>query len=88
MRQIILDTETTGREISEGHRIIEIGCLELIDRRPSKQHFHCYLNPERDSEPGALAVHGLSTEFLLDKSLFKSIADEFLNFISYRNRQK
>ena len=81
MRQIILDTETTGREISEGHRIIEIGCLELIDRRPSKQHFHCYLNPERDSEPGALAVHGLSTEFLLDKSLFKSIADEFLNFI-------
>lgn len=81
MRQIILDTETTGREISEGHRIIEIGCLELIDRRLSKQHFHCYLNPKRDSEAGALAVHGLSTEFLSDKPLFNSIADELLNFI-------
>lgn len=81
MRQIILDTETTGREISEGHRIIEIGCLEMLDRRLSKKYFHCYLNPGRDSEAGALAIHGLSTEFLLDKPLFKSIADKFLDFI-------
>jgi DNA polymerase III subunit epsilon len=81
MRQIILDTETTGRDINEGHRIIEIGCLELIDRRLTQRNFHCYLNPERDSEPGALAVHGLSTEFLMDKPLFKTIADELLDFL-------
>ncbi|WP_218813878.1 DNA polymerase III subunit epsilon [Rickettsiella endosymbiont of Dermanyssus gallinae] len=82
MRQIILDTETTGREISAGHRVIEIGCLELIDRRLTKQHFHCYLNPGRDSEAGALAVHGLTTEFLQDKPLFSSIVDELLAFIN------
>lgn len=81
MRQIILDTETTGRETSEGHRIIEIGCLELIDRRLTQRHFHCYLNPGRDSDPGALAVHGLSTEFLHDKPLFISRVDEFITFI-------
>lgn len=81
MRQIILDTETTGRNVNDGHRIIEIGCLELIDRRLTKQHFHCFLNPGRDSEVGAFAVHGLSTEFLLDKPLFKTIADELLEFI-------
>lgn len=81
MRQIILDTETTGRDVNEGHRIIEIGCLELIDRRLTKHNFHCYLNPERDSEPGAFAVHGLSTEFLMDKPLFKTIADELLDFL-------
>ena len=81
MRQIILDTETTGRETSEGHRIIEIGCLELIDRRLTQRHFHCYLNPERDSDAGALAVHGLTTEFLQDKPLFTSIVDEFIMFI-------
>lgn len=81
MRQIILDTETTGRDVNGGHRIIEIGCLELIDRRLTKRHFHCFLNPGRDSEAGAFAVHGLSTEFLMDKPLFKTIADELLEFI-------
>ena len=64
MRQIILDTETTGLETSEGHRIIEIGCVELVDRRPSQNHFHHYINPERDIEDGALEVHGISREFL------------------------
>lgn len=81
MRQIILDTETTGRDVNNDHRIIEIGCLELIDRRLTKRSFHCFLNPGRDSEPGAFAVHGLSTEFLLDKPLFKTIADELLDFL-------
>lgn len=81
MRQIILDTETTGRDVNDGHRIIEIGCLELIDRRLTKRYFHCFLNPGRDSEAGAFAVHGLSTEFLMDKPLFKTIADELLEFI-------
>ena len=81
MRQIILDTETTGRDVNGGHRIIEIGCLELIDRRLTKRDFHCYLNPGRDSKAGAFAVHGLSTEFLMDKPLFKIIADELLEFI-------
>lgn len=81
MRQIILDTETTGREINDGHRIIEIGCLELIDRHLTKRHFHCYLNPGRNSEPGALAIHGLSTEFLANKPVFTTIADELINFI-------
>lgn len=81
MRQIILDTETTGREVNDGHRIIEIGCLELIDRRHTKRSFHCFLNPGRDSEPGAFEVHGLSTEFLMDKPLFKTIADELIDFL-------
>ncbi|MES2998214.1 MAG: DNA polymerase III subunit epsilon [Pseudomonadota bacterium] len=82
MRQIILDTETTGREISTGNRIIEIGCIEMIDRRLTQRHFHCYLNPGRDSEPGALAIHGLTTKFLQDKPLFIAIVDEFLDFIT------
>lgn len=81
MRQIILDTETTGRDVNDKHRVIEIGCLELIDRRLTKRHFHCFLNPGRDSEAGAFAVHGLSTEFLRDKPEFKVIADELLEFI-------
>lgn len=81
MRQIVLDTETTGRDINEGHRIIEIGCLELIDRRLTKRNFHCFFNPGRDSEPGAFAVHGLSTEFLMDKPLFKTIADDLIDFL-------
>lgn len=81
MRQIILDTETTGRDVNDGHRIIEIGCLELIDRRLTKRHFHCFLNPGRESEAGAFAIHGMSTEFLMDKPLFKTIADELLDFI-------
>ena len=81
MRQIILDTETTGLEPSEGHRVIEIGCVELVDRRLSGQHFHQYLNPERDIEDGALEVHGISREFLLDKPVFADVVEEFLEFI-------
>jgi len=81
MRQIILDTETTGLEPSEGHRIIEIGCVEMIDRRLSGNHFHQYINPERDIEDGALEVHGISTEFLQDKPVFADIAADLLEFI-------
>jgi DNA polymerase-3 subunit epsilon len=82
MRQIILDTETTGLEPSEGHRVIEIGCVELIDRRLSGQHFHQYLNPERDIEDGALEVHGISREFLLDKPVFADVVEELLEFVA------
>ncbi|MDT8319698.1 MAG: DNA polymerase III subunit epsilon [Xanthomonadales bacterium] len=81
MRQIILDTETTGLDPAEGHRVIEIGCVELVDRRLSGRNFHYYLNPERDIEDGALEVHGISTEFLQDKPLFGEVAEEFLAFI-------
>jgi DNA polymerase-3 subunit epsilon len=81
MRQIILDTETTGLETSKGHRIIEIGCVELVDRRPSGQHFHQYINPEREIEDGALEVHGISREFLQDKPLFAEVAGDLLEFI-------
>ena len=81
MRQIILDTETTGLETSDGHRIIEIGCVELIDRRLNGNHFHQYLNPERDIEDGALEVHGISREFLQDKPVFSDIVGDFLEFI-------
>ncbi|MBS0357664.1 MAG: DNA polymerase III subunit epsilon [Proteobacteria bacterium] len=82
MRQIILDTETTGLETTQGHRIIEIGCVELVDRRITKNHWHRYINPEREIDPNAFAVHGISKEFLLDKPRFRDISDEFLNFIS------
>lgn len=81
MRQIILDTETTGLDYQQGHRIIEIGCIELDNRRVTGDRFHCYLNPERDSDEAALEVHGLTSEFLLDKPKFEQIAEEFLNFI-------
>lgn len=81
MRQIILDTETTGLEPKEGHRIIEIGCIEAIHRRRTGQSFHCYLNPERAVDEGAAKVHGLSRAFLQDKSRFADIAEEFLAFI-------
>lgn len=81
MRQIILDTETTGLEPKEGHRIIEIGGVELINRRRTGQTFHCYLNPERQVDEGALKVHGLSNEFLSDKPRFVEVAEEFLAFI-------
>ena len=81
MRQIILDTETTGLEPADGHRVIEIGCVEMVDRRLSGNRFHCYLNPERDIEDGALEVHGISNEFLQDKPLFIDVADELLAFI-------
>jgi DNA polymerase-3 subunit epsilon len=81
MRQIILDTETTGLEPADGHRVIEIGCVELVDRRLSGRHFHQYLNPERDIEDGALEVHGISREFLADKPVFADVVEEFLAFI-------
>jgi len=82
MRQIILDTETTGLEAELGHRIIEIGGIELVNRRFTGNNFHRYLNPERKSEAGALEVHGLTSEFLRDKPRFAEIASEFLDYIS------
>jgi DNA polymerase III subunit epsilon len=81
LRQIILDTETTGLEPKQGHRIIEIGCVELINRRKTDQHYHQYINPEREIDDGAFNVHGISTEFLSDKPCFKDIAQEFIDFI-------
>jgi DNA polymerase-3 subunit epsilon len=77
MRQIVLDTETTGLEPEEGHRIIEIGGVELVDRRLTGRNFHQYINPERDIDPGALEVHGLSREFLADKPVFADVAEAF-----------
>lgn len=81
IRQIILDTETTGLKPEDGHRIIEIGCLEMVDRRLTGKHLHLYLNPEREVEAGALAVHGITNEFLADKPYFRDIAETFLDFI-------
>lgn len=80
-RQVVLDTETTGLNPQEGHRIIEIGCVELINRRLTKNHFHVYINPERTIDAGAIEVHGITNEFLSDKPLFKDIADDFVAFI-------
>jgi DNA polymerase III subunit epsilon len=81
MREIVFDTETTGLEPSQGHRVIEIGCIELINRFPSGKTFHRYINPERDVPPEAFAVHGLSGEFLKDKPLFGAIIDELIGFL-------
>jgi len=81
MRQIILDTETTGLETSNGHRVIEIGCVEMVDRRLSGKHFHQYINPERDIDDGAMEVHGISREFLEDKPVFSEVAEDFIEFI-------
>ena len=81
MRQIILDTETTGLEVAEGHRVIEIGCVELVNRQPTGHDLHLYLNPERDIDAGAQAVHGITAEFLADKPVFADIAQQFLDFI-------
>lgn len=81
MRQIILDTETTGIDPLQGHRLIEIGCLELVNRKLTKRSFHHYLNPQREVEEEAFRVHGLSTEFLSDKPLFADIVDDFLAFV-------
>lgn len=82
MRQIVLDTETTGLEHKHGHRIVEIAAVELCNRQFTGNNFHYYLNPERDSDEGALQVHGLTTEFLQDKSKFHEISNEFLSFIN------
>lgn len=81
VRQIVLDTETTGLEPKQGHRIIEIGCLELVNRRLTGRQFHVYLNPEREVEEAAFKVHGISNEFLKDKPLFADIANDFLVFV-------
>jgi DNA polymerase-3 subunit epsilon len=81
-RQIILDTETTGLDPKLGHRVIEVAGVELVNRRLTGKHFHRYLNPGRDSDEGALQVHGLTTEFLSDKPKFAEIADEFLDYVS------
>ena len=81
MRQIVLDTETTGLNARTGDRIIEIGCVELVNRRLTGNNLHFYVNPERDSDPGALAVHGLTTEFLSDKPKFAEIADALRDFV-------
>ena len=81
MKEIILDTETTGISVKDGHRIVEIGCIELDNLVPTKNKFHCYLNPERKVSEKALEVHGYSDEFLSDKKKFKDIANEFLDFI-------
>ena len=81
MKEIILDTETTGLSISEGHRIVEIGCIELDDLIPTKNKFHCYLNPERKVSDEAFKVHGYSNEFLSNQKKFKEIVEDFLKFI-------
>ncbi len=81
MREIVLDTETTGLDPYQGHRLVEIGCIELVNRIPSGQSFHYYLNPERDVPTEAFAVHGLSVEFLKDKPRFAEIADDLAAFI-------
>lgn len=81
-RQVVLDTETTGLEWTQDHRIIEIGCIELINRRFTGRHFHRYINPQRDIDAGAMEVHGITREYLEDKPTFDVIAHEFLEFIS------
>lgn len=81
MRQIVLDTETTGLDSMLGHRIIEIAAVELVNRRVTGNHFHRYINPERNSDPGALQVHGLTSEFLQDKPKFRDIVGELLDFL-------
>ena len=81
MRQIVLDTETTGLDPSQGHRVIEIGCVELMNRRGTGRNFHRYVNPERAVDPGALAVHGIEQSFLVTQPVFASIAAEFVDFV-------
>lgn len=82
MRQIFLDTETTGLEARNGDRILEIGCVELVQRKLTGNNLHLYINPERDSHEEALAVHGITSEFLADKPKFREIADRFLDFVA------
>lgn len=81
MRQIVLDTETTGLAVRDGHRIIEVGAIEIVGRRITERRLHRYVNPERDSDDGALAVHGLTSEFLADKPKFAEVVDELLAFV-------
>ena len=81
MRQIVLDTETTGLEPAAGHRVIEIGCVEIVNRRPTQNRFHRYINPEREVDRGALEVHGIENEFLATQPKFAEVAHEFLEFV-------
>lgn len=81
MRQVVLDTETTGMDIESGNRVVEIGCIEIVQRMVSGRSFHTYLNPDRDSEPRALEVHGLTSEFLADKPRFPDVVDALLEFL-------
>ncbi len=81
MKDIVLDTETTGISVKDGHRIVEIGCIELENLMPTKKNFHCYLNPERKVSEKALEIHGYTDNFLSDKKKFREIVDDFLNFI-------
>ncbi len=80
-RSVVLDTETTGMPVTDGHRIIEIGCVELIGRRLTGRHFHVYLQPDRESDEGAIGVHGITNEFLVGKPRFAEVAEEFFEFI-------
>lgn len=81
MRQIVLDTETTGLETAQGHKIIEIGCVELVNRKLTGRHYHQYINPEREIDAGAMEVHGISNAMLADKPVFAQVAEEFLAFV-------
>ena len=81
MRQVVVDTETTGLEVEAGHRILEVGCVEIIDRRLTGQHLHHYINPEREIDDGALEVHNITRDFLRDKPKFAEIWEEFLDFV-------
>lgn len=81
MRSVVLDTETTGMPVTDGHRIIEIGCVEVIGRKLTGRHYHAYLQPDREVDEGAIAVHGITNEFLVDKPRFREVADEFFEFI-------
>lgn len=81
-RQIVLDTETTGLETSEGHRVIEIGCVELVDRKYTHNNFHYYLNPDRDIDVGAIEIHGITSEFLKDKPRFPEVQEQFFQYIN------
>ena len=82
MKEIVLDTETTGISVKDGHRIVEIGCIELENLIPTKNRFHCYLNPERKVSQKAFEIHGYTDEFLINQKKFKDVADQFLEFIS------
>ena len=81
MKEIVLDTETTGLSVRDGHRIVEIGCIELKDLIPTKKKFHCYLNPERKVSEDALKIHGYTDDFLSTQKKFIDVVDEFLKFI-------
>jgi DNA polymerase-3 subunit epsilon len=81
MRQVVLDTETTGLEVEAGHRILEIGCVEIVGRKLTRRHYHQYVNPKRDIDDGALEVHGITPQFLADKPVFKDVWEGFLEFV-------